>query len=80
LKIEFEWDEWNLGHFAHRPITKEDCERVISDPNHRPEASRSSGLPIGFGWTAKGKRFLVVYRVKRHQPIKLVRVITAYLV
>ncbi len=60
---EFIWNEepdGNVEHIAEHGLTPEDVEEVIFNPIDR-DTSRTSGLPIAFGFTAEGRYILVVY-------------------
>lgn len=60
---EIIWNEepdGNVQHVAEHGLTPEDIEEVIFNPVDR-DVSRSSGLPIVFGFTPDGKYILVVY-------------------
>ncbi|MEO8494587.1 MAG: hypothetical protein ABI614_05930 [Planctomycetota bacterium] len=57
------WNEepgGNLEHIAEHDLTPEDVEEVIFNPVDR-DTSRTSGLPIVFGFTPDGRYILVVY-------------------
>jgi hypothetical protein len=61
--IEIIWNEepdGNIEHIAEHGPTPEDVEEVILNPVDR-DVSRSTGLPIVFGFTADGRYILVVY-------------------
>lgn len=60
---EIIWNEepgGNLEHIAEHGLTKEDVEEVLFNPVDR-DVSRSSGLPIVFGFTTDGRYIMVVY-------------------
>jgi hypothetical protein len=60
---EFIWNEesgGNVEHIAEHNLTPEDIEEVIFNPIDR-DVSRSTGLPIVFGFTPDGRYILVVY-------------------
>jgi hypothetical protein len=50
----------NVEHIAEHDLTPEDVEEVIFNPVDR-DVSRSSGLPIVFGFAPDGRYILVVY-------------------
>ncbi len=50
----------NLEHIAEHDLTPEDVEAVLFDPVGH-DRSRSSGLPIVFGFTSDGRYIAVVY-------------------
>ena len=61
--VEFIWNEepgGNVAHIAEHGLTPEDVEEVMFNPVDR-DVSRSSGLPIVFGFTPDGRYILVVY-------------------
>jgi hypothetical protein len=63
LYFEFIWNEelgGNLGHISEHGLEPDDVEEVILNPVDR-DVSRSSGLPIVFGFTPDGRYILVVY-------------------
>jgi hypothetical protein len=49
-----------VEHIAEHDLSPEDVEEVIFNPADR-DVSRSSGLPIVFGFTPNGRYILVVY-------------------
>ena len=60
---EIIWDEGpggNVEHIAEHDLTPTDVEEVIFNPLDR-DVSRSSGLPILYGFTPDGRYILVVY-------------------
>ena len=61
--FEFIWDEesgGNVEHIAEHGLTPDDIEEVFFNPIDH-DTSRSSGLPIIFGFTPEGRYILVVY-------------------
>ena len=61
--FEIIWDDepgGNVEHMAEHDLTPEDVEEVFFNPVDR-DVSRSSGLPIVFGFTPDGRYVLVVY-------------------
>ena len=57
------WNEapgGNVEHIAEHDLTPADVEEAIFSPIDR-DFSRSSGLPILFGFTPDGRYILVVY-------------------
>ena len=63
LYLEIIWNEepgGNVEHIADHDLTPEDVEEVVFNPVDR-DVSRSSGLPIVFGFTPNGRYILVVY-------------------
>ena len=61
--FEIIWNEepgGNIEHIAEHGLTPEDVEEVMFNPVDR-DVSRSSGLPIVFGFTPEGRYIFVVY-------------------
>jgi len=61
--FEIIWDDepgGNVEHIAEHDLTPADVEEVIFNPVDH-DVSRSSGLPIVFGFTPSGRYILVVY-------------------
>jgi len=64
--FEIIWNEepdGNVEHIAEHNLTREEVEEVeevLFNPVDR-DVSRSSGLPIAFGFTRDGRYILVVY-------------------
>lgn len=57
------WNEepgGNVHHIAEHGLTPEDVEVVLLNPVDQ-DVSRSSGLPIAFGFTPDGQYILVVF-------------------
>ncbi|NND98858.1 MAG: BrnT family toxin [Pirellulaceae bacterium] len=50
----------NVEHIAEHDLEPEDIEEVFFNPMDR-NVSRSSGLPIVFGFTPDGRYIMVVY-------------------
>ncbi|MHB8973742.1 MAG: DUF4258 domain-containing protein [Pirellulaceae bacterium] len=60
---EIIWNEepgGNVDHMAEHGLTPADVEEVLFNPLDR-DISRSSGLPVVFGFTPDGRYILVVY-------------------
>ena len=60
---EIIWNEelgGNVEHIGEHGLTPEDVEEVVFNPVDR-DVSRSSGLPIVFGFTPDGRYIMVVY-------------------
>ncbi len=60
---EFIWNDetdGNIDHIAEHGITPDDVEEVVFNPVDH-DVSRSTGLPIVFGFTTDGRYILVVY-------------------
>ena len=61
--FEIIWDDGpggNVEHILEHGITIDEVEEVLLNPTGR-DLSRSSGLPIAFGFTPDGRYILVVY-------------------
>ena len=61
--FEIIWDDQpggNVEHIAEHDLSSADVEEVIFNPVDH-DVSRSSGLPIVFGFTLDGRYILVVY-------------------
>jgi len=57
------WNEepdGNVEHIAEHGLTPEDVEEIVFNPVAN-DKSRSSGLPIVYGFTSDGRYALVVY-------------------
>ncbi|MEM9943688.1 MAG: hypothetical protein AAF939_19150 [Planctomycetota bacterium] len=77
IYLEVIWDDepsGNVEHIAEHDLTLEDVEAVLCHPLDN-DISRSSGLPIVFGFTPVRRYILVVY--ERLSDVK-VYPITAY--
>jgi len=60
---EIIWSEepgGNVEHIGETGLAPEDVEEVVFNPVDR-DVSRSSGLPIVFGFTPDGRYIMVVY-------------------
>lgn len=80
--MRFIWDlvddpEGNVRHIAQHDITPDEVEEVLTDHHNEATVSRSSNLPITFGWTLTGKYIAVVYEEVDEDPLTL-RPVTAY--
>jgi hypothetical protein len=51
----------NVRYIAEHDLTKEEVEEVLVDPERRGK-SRSSGLPIVFGTTSRGRFIAVIFQ------------------
>ena len=61
--VDIIWNEepgGNAEHIAEHDLSPEDVEEAVFNPIDR-DFSRSSGLPILFGFTPDGRYILVVY-------------------
>ena len=75
------WDDeaapdGNVEHIAEHGLTIEDVEYVLATPTSEG-VSKSTGLPIAWGYTSDGTYILVVYEVLFEDAI---RIVTAYVV
>jgi len=55
------WTEEIARHIAEHGLTLEDVEEVLMNPVSESE-SRSSGLPVCWGFTPDGRYIAVIYR------------------
>ena len=58
----FLWTDENIAHLAEHGITQDDFEAVVCDPEST-SMSRSSGLPIAFGFSADGRELACIFEV-----------------
>jgi len=73
------WDDendpkGNVEHIAQHGLTIEDVEHVLANPTSEG-ISKSTGLPVVWGYTADGVYVIVVYEQVDEGTL---RVITAY--
>jgi uncharacterized DUF497 family protein len=73
------WDEdddpdGNVEHIAEHGLEIADVEHVLASPANEG-TSRSSGLPVVWGFTPDGMHIIVVYE---HIDEDTIRVVTAY--
>lgn len=73
------WDDeadpgGNVQHIADHDLTVEDVEHVLSNSSSEG-VSRSTGLPVVWGYTSDGRYIIVVYEEIDRETM---RVITAY--
>lgn len=73
------WDDetdpqGNIEHIAGHGLTVDEVEHVLENPSSTGQ-SRSSGLPVVWGYTPDGRYIIVVYEEIAEDTI---RVITAY--
>ena len=73
------WDDendpnGNVEHIAQHGLTIEDVEHVLANPASEG-ISKSTGLPVVWGYTADGVYIIVVYEQVDERTL---RVITAY--
>jgi len=64
----------NVEHIAQHELTTDDVEHVLLAPTSAG-VSRSTGLPVLWGYTPDGRYIIVVYQQVDDETI---RVITAY--
>jgi uncharacterized DUF497 family protein len=65
MRIAIIWDpdddpNGNVQHCADHGVSKEEVEEVLENPTDE-DFSRSSGRPVVFGDTSKGRHLMVVY-------------------
>jgi uncharacterized DUF497 family protein len=58
----FIWDEENERHLAEHGITPDEFEEVVCDPDV-VDQSRTTGRPIAFGMTSRGRYLACVYEL-----------------
>jgi len=58
----FIWTDENIRHLAEHGVTQEEFEAVVCSPEST-DVSRSSGLPVAFGYTDEGRELACVYEV-----------------
>ena len=73
------WDsvddpDGNIRHVSEHGLEVEDVEWVLGSPDHEG-TSKSSGLPVVWGYTPAGIHIIVVYQEIDEDTI---RVVTAY--
>ena len=75
-RIEFDWDEANIGHVArHRVLPKEAEQVILSDPvDLGMEIVEGEERYLNLGTTKRGRTLLVVTTWREHR----VRVVTAF--
>jgi hypothetical protein len=76
------WDleedpEGNVQHIAELGVTVEEAEEVVRNCYEAAVASRSSGRPTVFGWTATGKHLGVIFEIV-DERLPQVYVVTAF--
>lgn len=79
MALRLLWDDpddpnGNVEHLAEHDLTIDDVERVLADPASEG-TSRSTGLPVAWGYVPDGRYVIVVYDRLAEE---LARVITAY--
>jgi uncharacterized DUF497 family protein len=80
--VECIWDleedpEGNVQHIAEHGVTVEEAEEVVRNCYEAAVASRSSGRPTVFGWTATGKHLGVIFEIV-DERLPQVYVVTAF--
>ena len=65
----FAWDDEAEAHLAEHGVSIADFEAILSAP-HAEGMSRSSGLPITFGWTSDGRYLACVYELVDDETIR----------
>ena len=79
MPLRILWDDLddpdgNVEHLADHDITIEDVEHVLTNPEDEG-TSRSTGLPVAWGYVPDGRYVIVVYEKLAEEAV---RVITAY--
>ena len=59
--FEFIWPDPVLEKLAERDISPDEVEAIITKPEGQ-DVSRSTGLPVAFGYLVDGRFVIVVYR------------------
>lgn len=67
----------NVQHLQEHGVAIEEVEEVLLDRRSNRAVSRSSGLPMAFGYTSTGRYLAVVYELVDDDPLTL-RPVTAY--
>jgi len=57
---EFLWNDDLIAHVAEHAVSQDDFEHVVCDPVSTGY-SRSSGLPVAWGYTIDGRYIMAVY-------------------
>jgi uncharacterized DUF497 family protein len=78
-----DWDEpedegSNTAHIAEHGLTPEAVEFALFDENTTFDVTDSSGRPIAFGSTGRGRCIAVVFEVLNPADPLVIRPITAY--
>jgi len=58
----FFWADENISHIAENGVTQDEFEAIVCDPVSSVP-SRSSGLPVAFGYAADGRQLACVYEL-----------------
>lgn len=67
---------WHIIVEGHG-VTQEEVEEVLDNPDSKTTTSKTSGMPITFGWTSTGKHIAVVWERVDEDPVTAYP-ITAY--
>lgn len=60
--FHFIWSDEIIAHLKEHHVTPDEFEYVVQNPESLDE-SRSTGLPIAFGWTRDGRYLACIYEV-----------------
>ena len=60
--FEFVWNDEIKNHISQNDISSHDFEQIVCNPKSESR-SRSTGLPIAFGYTADGRYMMAVYEL-----------------
>ena len=82
MDVAIIWDleddpDGNVQHLLEHGVSMDEAEDVLRDRNSTQAVSRSSGYPMVFGWTSKGRHLAIVYELVDSDPMTF-RPITAY--
>ena len=82
INVEIIWDpedypRSNVRHIGEHGVSAEEVEEVLLDPASRTSKSRSSQLPITFGWTSTGRYIAVIWEEYCKNP-RMIHPVTAY--
>jgi len=58
----FVWTDENISHLAEHGVTQDEFEAVVCNPV-ATERSRSTGLPVAFGFTESERQLACIYEV-----------------
>ena len=58
--LHFIWTDEIIDHIAEHGISQDDFEQVVCHPTSKG-LSRSTGLPVAWGYTRDGRYIMVVY-------------------
>ena len=58
--VHFIWTDEIVDHLAEHGISQDDFEQVVCHPVGKG-LSRSTGLPVAWGYTADGRYIMAVY-------------------